>query len=118
MNSKRLVVLVVSLRMLVLATSASAECGWVLWQRDDTFDARGALVSSPTAIFATYTTSAECVAAIDRLERQWQEQETVVARDAKSTLAVMFRDKTQRITKSISLLCAPDTVDPRGPKGK
>ncbi len=104
--------------LFALAASAHAECAWVLWKRDDNFDARGALVSSPTAIFATYTTPAECIAAIDRLERQWQEQETVVARDAQTTLTEMFRDKTQRITKSISLLCAPDSVDPRGPKGK
>jgi hypothetical protein len=104
--------------LLALAASASADCAWVLWQRGDSFDARGALVSSPTAIFATYTTSAECIAAIGRLERQWQEQETVVARDAQTTLAVMFRDKSQRITKSMSLLCAPDTVDPRRPTGK
>ena len=33
-------------------------------------------------------------------------------------LAVMVRDKNQTITKSLSFLCAPDTVDPRGPKGK
>jgi hypothetical protein len=39
-------------------------------------------------------------------------------RDAQTMLAVMFRDKNQTITKSMSFLCAPDTVDPRGPKGK
>jgi hypothetical protein len=106
------------LMVLALATSASAECAWVLWQRIDTFDAPGALVSSLTEVGATYTTSAECVTAIDGLERRRQSPQTVVMRDAQTMLTVMFRDKDQTITKSMSFLCAPDTVDPRGPKGK
>ncbi len=104
--------------LLALTTSASAECAWVLWQRVDSFDARGALVSSPTSVGATYTRSAECITAIDRLERQWQSPQAVVMRAAQTMLAVMFRDKNQTITTSMSFLCAPDTVDPRGPKGK
>jgi len=106
------------LYLLALAPSASAGSAWVLWQRDDSFDARGALVSSPTEVFATYRTSAECITAIDGLERQWQRPQVVVMRDARTRLAVMVRDKNQTITKSLSFLCAPDTVDPRGPKGK
>jgi hypothetical protein len=39
-------------------------------------------------------------------------------RDARTRLIVMFRDKNQTITKSLSFLCAPDTVDPRGAKSK
>ena len=39
-------------------------------------------------------------------------------RDAQTILAVMFRDNNQTITKALSFLCAPDTVDPRGAKGK
>jgi hypothetical protein len=39
-------------------------------------------------------------------------------RDAQTRLIVMFRDENQAITKSLSFLCTPDTVDPRGPKGK
>jgi hypothetical protein len=104
--------------VLALVTSALAECAWVLWQRIDTFDAPGALVSSPTEVGATYTTSAECVTAIDGLERRRQSPQTVVMRDAQTMLTVMFRDKDQTITKSMSFLCAPDTVDPRGPRGK
>ena len=89
----------------------------MLWQRIDTFDARGALVSSPTEVGASYTTSTECITAIDGLERRHSPQ-TVVMRDARTMLAVVFRDQNQTITKSMSFLCAPDTVDPRGPKGK
>ncbi len=75
------------LYLLALAPSASAESAWVLRQRDDSFDARGALVSSATAVFATYTTSAECVTAIDGLERQWQQRpQVVVMRDARPRL--------------------------------
>jgi hypothetical protein len=117
-NSKRLVAVIVFSGILAFATSVSAECAWVLWQRVDSFDARGALVSSPTSVGATYTTSAECVAAIDGLERRRQSPQTVVMRDAQTMLTVMFRDKNQTITKSMFFLCAPDTVDPRGAKGK
>ena len=104
--------------VLAFTTSASAECAWVLWQRIDTFDAPGALASSPTEVGATYTTSVECITAIDGLERRQQSPQAVVMRDAQTMLTVMFRDKNQTITKSMSFLCAPDTVDPRGPKGK
>ena len=111
-------VLPVALGILALATSASAECAWVLWQRVDSFDSRGALVSSPTDLGATYTTSAECITAIDGLEHRQQRGQAVVMRDAQTRLIAMFRDENQAITKSLSFLCTPDTVDPRGPKGK
>ena len=78
---------------------------------------QGALVSSPTDVGATYTTSAECMTAIDGLERRWRGGQAVAMRDARIRLILMFRNKNQTVTKSLSFLCAPDTVA-RGPKGK
>jgi hypothetical protein len=71
-------IVVAMLCLLTLATSAQAECAWVLWQRIDTFDARRALVSAPPEVRATYTTSAECITAIDELERRRDTPQTVV----------------------------------------
>jgi hypothetical protein len=52
-----------ALLCLLTLTAASAECAWVLWQRVDSFDSRGALVSSPTDVGATYTSKFDPLAA-------------------------------------------------------
>jgi hypothetical protein len=68
--------------LLALASSAAAECGWVLWS--------GAALSTPIA---------------------WEPVDA-------------FRTKTEceskgRAIKTVAVFrCLPDTVDPRGPKGR
>lgn len=71
-----------------LTSSAFADCAWVLWQ----------MGSHQTATFhpvLAYQTLSECNAGMQR-EREG--------------MKVLGETKTYR--------CLPDTIDPRGPKGK
>ena len=75
--------------LLALATSASAEGSWVLWGQ--TQDPWGAL---------------EAVRLGGELSQEACEQERSI------------REKESRALRMASYSCLPDTVDPRGPKGK
>ena len=84
---------------LILTTSASAECAWVLWTT---------IVDRPTTMKLVetimpsdgYTTKRDC----DRSVEQREVRE-VERRKSDPTSERFF-------------VCFPDTVDPRGPKGK
>jgi hypothetical protein len=109
---------VVSLSLLcltVFATPASAECAWVVWQQT-------VKPVQEWAIFDAHPTVTECSA--------WLvEYASTLKRDGYSVSAmpdspprpgaVLPRTFTFRKGgETGSFMCLPDTVDPRGPKGK
>jgi hypothetical protein len=98
--------LIVVLGLLVSAASASAECAWVLWVE------RGATVDH---LYAGYTSAAECIKEIDQRERLATADRSVFAKRVGSTVLTVTDTNATFVNTS---RCLPDTVDPRGPKGK
>jgi hypothetical protein len=89
---------IVALALLTSAATAHAECAWILW-------AGGVKTSGETgyAPLEGYPTRAECVkgrstSTVDEVEQ--------LKRDVAGT------------GMKLAFTCLPDTVDPRGPKGK
>ena len=90
----------------LLATSASAQCAWVLWVIQGT---------TVDHLDASYTVAQDCVRELDVREQGLRPDRTLLVTRSVATRLTA----TDRITAGFSTtyLCLPDTVDPRGPKG-
>ena len=96
--------------LLALATSASADCAWVLWIQSVGLSAP----SREWVVQAALQTHSDCSKKLDEREALARKQGdwSAIERNAPTDL---FLSAGMSIT---SWKCLPDTVDPRGPKGK
>lgn len=87
--------------LLALTTSAAAECAWVVWTDTTFVVSQPAIEQHDVSPSGAFLSKGECEVAARRLRasQPMEKQEGVGV----------------RIT---SYVCLPDTVDPRGPKGK
>ena len=102
----RIGVILASLCSLGLAASASAECAWLLWVE------HGIKVDH---LYASYPSAADCIKEIDHRERLVANDRSLFIKRVAPTTLTVADTKATFVTTS---RCLPDTVDPRGPKGK
>jgi hypothetical protein len=116
--------------LLALATSASAECAWVLWADVDQPVMRPAAVEKLWNVIGSTSTREECeraqaatIKAASKSERTNPKtrvtkkvDHNVVTTDTEE-LAEGGRWQPGTSTR-VHFVCLLDTVDPRGPKGK
>ena len=89
---------IVVLSLLTSATAACAECAWVLWASPITLSDSWSI---PPVSQVAFSSRAEC------------ERVAEAEKDEQFKRLVTREKRPQGILK-----CLPDTVDPRGPKGK
>jgi hypothetical protein len=116
--------------LLTFATSAAAECGWVLWEETviyrpneggqrsgtKTFEVKDAHAFKRACDVASQASSDGTLKTLQN--GTWSDIAAVQTfeRSEPSTFIVIRYEDGSRITRN--WLCLPDTIDPRGPKGK
>ena len=110
-DMKRTATVTLALCVLASAATASAESAWVLWT--DTTKPSGQRTWEVGLAFPDYD---DCQAAVSIV--RVTEKKPDVARIEKKgddTFLAYFHDGT---VGTLRFVCLPDTVDPRGPKGR
>jgi hypothetical protein len=96
--------LLFALSLLTSAATAHAECAWVLWLSKD---------ASPWDVLQAFSTREGCIEAMSKQVAAAEKRNPRVTLD---TIGGSFSASAKgRILRG---QCLPDTVDPRGPKGR
>ena len=101
------------LGLLTLATSASAACAWVLWYESLNLKTR----ETEVGIDASYTSGEACIKEIaSKLESNLRDKDGALTRTAQTEATGFVQ--IGKTNYHVTYRCLPDTIDPRGPKGK
>jgi hypothetical protein len=113
---------IATLLLLAWAATASAECAWVLWTRDASAG-YGFVDEKPWQLVRSVPTYDACEAVqaktIKKIAAFWAKAGREVA-TTENTFSLSIRDAEGKQVGLVTQLfrCLPDTVDPRGTKGK
>ena len=96
--------LLVAFSLLASAATADAECAWVLWMMGGSY---------PWHVFQAFSTREACVRAMHQQAKAIDKRVLKVTQDMSG--GSFMANAHGQIHRG---QCLPDTVDPRGPKGK
>ena len=95
--------------LLAVATSASADGVWILWSESWSSENRRTGADSKWEVLAATPSPEVC----ERVRRDWISRYRLVAQGNG-----IFSGQAEGPANTFRPVCVPDTVDPRGPKGK
>jgi hypothetical protein len=119
--------LLIAFSMLVSAAAAGAECAWVLWNDEARLDYGTHIESRVWHTIAGAPTRKKCEARLRReIERVTHPdnppKDVLFEVRGDAVQLLYFRSDQPKETiarvQTFRYVCLPDTVDPRGPKGK
>ena len=99
--------------LLTTAVTASAECAWVLWEKFHMMQADGKVIKDQMEPIFAFEAAPPCMQSANERLDSFKER-LGFYRDGSS----IFKSIPQGPVVSYHYMCLPDTVDPRGPKGK
>jgi len=104
--------------LVVAPGSAGAECAWVMWERSGTSDT----LKLSTEPVRAYDKSADCermiVTQLTRFKTDSVGKSIRVLDDLQEAYVTTKTSDGKSVTTLFGYTCLPDSVDPRGPKGK
>ncbi len=107
---------VIALSLLTSAATASGECAWVLWEERLTVSSQGG--TKDWEIVATASEPKDCYSGAGRAATNQAERWRGPLTEVKIEGNQVTVSSKAGFVDNFRYLCLPDTVDPRGPKGK